>query len=120
MVPPQNIANRTDSLNWPALQPVDAVRVVAGSPETSAIALHDLPHCRFGLWRATEGAFSTDHAGYTEFIHIVGGRGRLVGDDTVVTELVPGASVVIPSGWTGRWEIDQTLVKTYAVIPDAP
>lgn len=113
----QIIEHHTDSATWPEGQPIADARVIAGSPTTSTIAMDHKDDRKFGLWRATPGAFTTDHAGYTEFIHVVEGRGRLVSDQEVITELRPGTSVVIPSGWRGRWEIDQTLTKIYAVTP---
>lgn len=116
--PTDNVVVDAASASWPEPTPVLADRVLTGTPATSTIALDHQDHCKFGLWRATSGAFTTDHSGYTEFIHIVEGTGRLISDSDVVTELYPGRSVVVPSGWRGRWEIDRALVKTYSVIPD--
>jgi len=48
-------------------------------------------------------------------MHILAGRGRLVGDDGSSFELAPGAVIVVGDGWSGTWEIEATVRKEYVI-----
>jgi uncharacterized cupin superfamily protein len=108
----------SDRIQWPAFVAVPQAKVLSGAPETSTHVLRDTPKAQMGLWRVTPGAFSTDHAGYVEFVHIIGGSGRLVSEHGAVTELRAGSTALLPEGWRGRWEIDATLTKSFTIIRD--
>lgn len=105
-----------DDIAWPDPVVIPAERVVDGRPTSSTVIIHESAAHQFGLWRATPGAFTTDHTGYLEYIHILGGSGRLISDDGAITELAPGLTVLMPSGWKGRWVVDSTLTKTYSIV----
>lgn len=108
------IAIDFDAIEWPNYDPVSPERVTRGQPSTSTVTF-DSPENRMGLWRVTPGAFTTDHAGYIEFVHIISGSGRLVGDDGTVRELRAGTTSIMPEGWKGRWEVDSTLTKVFTI-----
>ncbi|MFK0005055.1 cupin domain-containing protein [Paenarthrobacter sp. NPDC090522] len=101
---------------WPARVKIPAHRILTGAPAASTLTLEESGTHQLGLWQVTPGAFTTDHAGYLEYIHVTKGRGRLVSDTGVVQELSPGTTTVIPVDWKGRWEIDNTLTKVYTII----
>lgn len=102
--------------DWPAAQPVERARVVAGAPDTSTLVLHRDSRTEAGLWKASPGEFTTVRQGCTEFITIDAGRGRLVHDNGQAIELHPHTVVVLEDGWTGRWIVEETVVKSYAII----
>lgn len=109
-------ALNAEHVRWPELAPVAAERVLTGSPATSTVFLADSAGYQLGLWKVTPGAFTTDHTGYIEFVHIVEGLGRLVSETGSVTELQPGTTTLMPPGWKGRWEVDTTLTKVFTII----
>ena len=42
--------------------------------------------------------------------------GRITDADGTVHELVPGVVMVLPLGWSGRWDITETLRKLYVTL----
>lgn len=114
-----NVIADITSVDWPEAEPIAADRITSGSPATSTLSLHSDDHARFGLWYATPGAFSTDHAGYEEFIQVLDGAGSLVHDDGTTIPLKPGILVHLEDGWRGRWVIDKTLIKSYTIVHNA-
>lgn len=112
----ESLALDLDQITWPDPVQVPVERIVSGTPMTSTIVVADSTEDQMGLWKATPGAFATDHTGYVEFIHILGGIGRLVSDAGMVTDLKPGTTTLMPEGWKGRWEIDATLTKVFTII----
>lgn len=102
--------------DWPATQPVDRHRVLSGAPETRTLVLHRDTRVELGLWKATRGEFTTVRQGCIEFITLESGRGQLIHDNGEVIELRPDTVVVLEDGWAGRWIVEETIVKTYAII----
>lgn len=107
-----------DELEWPAATPIDAARVLGGAPETSTVVVESGDKYSLGLWKVSPGEFSTDHTGYVEYINVLSGSGQLVDDEGTVTELSPGVTVLMRSGWKGRWVVRETLTKIYTIIRD--
>lgn len=107
-----------DDVEWPAFVAVPPDKTLQGAPRASTLVLQELPRKQMGVWQVTPGAFSTDHTGYVEFMHIISGRGRVVSTTDVTTELSAGSTLFLPSGWVGRWEIDEALTKAFTIIHD--
>lgn len=105
---------------WPAAEAIASHRVLTGAPEAATVVTATLPTGETGLWRVTEGEFTTAHSGYVEHIHIIEGDGDLVHENGDVIALSPGVTVTMDDGWKGRWVIRKTLVKAYAVLNTAP
>lgn len=106
-------------IDWPEAEPIAAARVISGAPAAQTVVTATTTTGETGLWRITEGEFTTEHDGYIEFIHIVDGEGDLVHDDGTVLSLVPSVTVTMADGWHGRWVIREPLVKTYAILRTA-
>ena len=109
----------TRAIAWPSPVSVPADRVLAGTPRASTLVGALSSTAEAGLWRVSEGEFTTTHPGYQEFFVVLEGDGELVRDDGQVTELVPGAVVTMEPGWTGRWVVRQPIVKSYAILREA-
>jgi uncharacterized cupin superfamily protein len=90
-----------------------------GTPVESSAPLYSDALVDVGVWECTPGSFRAAREGFGEVAHVIAGRGTLVSDSGEVTELVPGAVVVTPEGWTGTWTIEQTLRKLYVIWHDA-
>lgn len=101
---------------WPAA--VAVPNPVDGEPATRTLSFIDEKDRQAGAWTCTPGAFRSDHSGYVEFMHIVGGRAQLVGDDGVIFSLEPGTMFLIPAGWTGTWNVTETVTKSFAIFRD--
>lgn len=111
-----NVIADIKSVDWPKEELVAAARITSGSPATSTLPLHSDERVQFGLWYATPGAFTTDHAGYEEFIQVLDGTGSLIHEDGTATPLGPGTIVHLEDGWRGSWVIEQTLIKSYTTV----
>jgi uncharacterized cupin superfamily protein len=102
--------------DWPTAVAIPPQRILSGSPAASLIVLSASSGSELGLWRVTEGEFTTAHDGYVEFITILSGDGELVHDDGTVTVLGPGVVMWMADGWTGRWIVREPIVKSYTTI----
>ncbi|WP_037605233.1 cupin domain-containing protein [Streptacidiphilus rugosus] len=69
-----------------------------------------------GIWEATPGRFTATREGYHEICQILAGRATLTPDGGAPVEIGPGDTLVTPAGWSGVWEIHETLRKTYITI----
>jgi uncharacterized cupin superfamily protein len=111
-------ATRIDytKVDWPEPVEIAAERVIVGAPVASTLVLEDSPTHQLGLWRISTGEFFTDHAGYTEYIHIVSGSGELIDEAGEATKLTPGTTVLMQPGWKGRWVVDDPITKVYTIV----
>jgi uncharacterized cupin superfamily protein len=101
---------------------VDAGRVpgaIPGSALTSELVLYEDGRVDTGIWEVTPGAFDAAHGPYVEFMHFVAGDATITAADGQVHEVRPGAALTVPSGWRGRWDVRETVRKTYVIVRDA-
>lgn len=108
----------TSGIDWPDDVAIASQRVIAGAPAASTFVVESAAGRELGLWRVAPGEFTTEHAGFVEFIHVLSGAGRLLGDDGSTIELHAGVVVLLERGWKGRWVVEETLTKVYAVIDE--
>ena len=90
-----------------------------GSPMTATRVIHDAPSIQVGIWECTPGGWAIDHRPNTEIVHVLRRRARITDADGSVRELVAGSVVVLPVGWSGRWDISETVRKLYVTIDPA-
>ena len=87
-----------------------------GTPMTATRVLHDDGPLQVGIWECTPGGWSIERRTNTETVHILAGRGRITDADGTAHELAPGVAMVLPRGWSGRWDITETLRKLYVTL----
>jgi uncharacterized cupin superfamily protein len=87
-----------------------------GEPMMAVRVLHQDGNLEVGIWECTPGGWAIGRRGNTETVQILSGRGRITDADGTVHELVPGVAIVLPIGWSGRWDIDETLRKLYITL----
>ena len=87
-----------------------------GEPQTSTLVVHDAPPVQVGVWECTPGGWSIDDRPNTEIVHVLSGRATITDADGATRELVAGTALVLPAGWSGRWDIHETLRKLYVTI----
>ena len=92
----------------------------SGQPHESGIMLHEDSVAKFGIWECSPGAWQSAKEGCGELMHFVSGHGWIIDADGR-WEITPGATRWFPDGWSGRWEVDVTVRKVFAIIttPDA-
>jgi uncharacterized protein len=70
-----------------------------------------------GIWECGPGPSRWKLDGEGELIYVVSGRMTCTEDDGTVTEIGPGDSMTFAPGWSGIWDIHETLRKVYAIFP---
>jgi uncharacterized protein len=68
-----------------------------------------------GVWECTPGP-SRWNLESNEFVHILSGRMTVTPDGGETTEIGPGDTAVFPRGWTGDWQIHETIRKLYVLF----
>lgn len=88
----------------------------SGDPQMSIAELFTADGIEAGVWECTPGGWPiverTDH----ETVVVVSGHGTITDADGTVHSLFPGAIVNLPKGWSGRWDITETLRKVYVTV----
>ncbi len=86
-----------------------------GDPQTAILVLHTsddgLPSV--GVWSCSPGGWATVASPDTEVVHLLEGRARITDADGTEHNLGPGDAIVLPRGWSGRWDIVEPVRKLY-------
>ncbi len=95
-------------------------RLLRGNPRRETWNVADVPaggRLYTGVWRCEPGhwriAFGPrEH----ELFTVLQGRCRVHADDGGFQEAGPGEALFIPAGFSGSFEVLETLTKTYAIV----
>lgn len=89
-----------------------------GEPQTAIRVLYASPDGRInvGIWACTEGGWTIIDRADTETIHLLAGRATITDADGTTHRLEPGATIVLPRGWSGRWDIVEPVRKLYVTV----
>jgi uncharacterized protein len=104
-------ARLVDAGRFPGAEP--------GSARTAELVLYEDGRMETGIWEVTPGEFDAAHGPYVEFMHFVAGDATITAADGEVHEIGPGVALTVPSGWRGRWQVRETVRKTYVIVRDA-
>ena len=104
-------AELVDAGRFPGAEP--------GSARTAELVLYEDGRMETGIWEVTPGDFDAAHGPYVEFMHFVAGDATIIAADGEVHEIGPGVTLTVPSGWRGRWQVRETVRKTYVIVRDA-
>lgn len=87
-----------------------------GDPQIAISPLAPQAGGSLGIWECQPGGWPVVNRPDTEFTYIISGRATLTDDATgQVTEITGGDLVILPPGWTGRWDVIETVRKVYAI-----
>lgn len=87
-----------------------------GDPQVSLRVISKDGAVHVGVWQCTPGGWPIVDRGDTEVASILSGKGVITDADGAQRVLGPGTVVVLPKGWSGRWDISETLRKVYVII----
>jgi uncharacterized cupin superfamily protein len=88
----------------------------SGDPQLGLQPLAPAARGNVGIWECQPGGWPVVNRPDTEFTYIVAGRAKLTDDATGdVVEIGAGDLVILPPGWTGRWDVIETVRKVYAI-----
>lgn len=88
-----------------------------GQTESSRTVWESGEGIRSGVWEVTPGSFRSTRPEYHEMCQIVSGTATITEDDGSSFEIGPGSLFVTPEGWTGHWQVHETLRKVWVTIP---
>ena len=88
----------------------------SGDPMMSGRVFYQADGIEVGVWECTPGGWAIEHRSDTETVRILSGRARLTDAGGTAVELGPGDGLVLPKGWSGRWDILETVRKHYVIV----
>ena len=94
-------------------------RLVTGNPDRTTWTHYSAAHGDFdcGIWACEPGAWRIAFpAGKEEFFAVISGRLRITSQAGEAREFGPGDACVIPAGFTGVFEVIETVRKHFVVI----
>lgn len=86
-----------------------------GEPAEASVALYEDATIAIGVWECTPGRFPTAKQGIGELMCIIGGSGTLTASDGTAHPFADGTVLLTPDGWTGEWEVRETVRKLYVI-----
>jgi uncharacterized cupin superfamily protein len=100
--------------------PIAADKLLSGAPVTRTWVHYEEPGGKLaaGQWEATIGKWRIEYAEW-EYVVMISGRCVVSGDDGSVIHAGPGDCFVIEPGFTGAWEVLETMRKHW-VIEERP
>jgi uncharacterized cupin superfamily protein len=92
----------------------------SGDPQISWTGLDAPDDVRVGVWEAKPGGWPIVNRPDTETCYIVSGRATITDDATgAKQEITAGDVIVFPKGWSGRWDVTETIRKVYSIVVPA-
>ena len=87
----------------------------SGEPHTSGRVFYEDNGIQVGVWQCTPGGWTITERPDHETVQILAGRARLTNADGTSVELSAGDVLTLPKGWSGRWDILETVRKLFVV-----
>lgn len=114
MTPPMTVVHR---VNEAALTPGgQRAGADSGDPQVALAAIAPEAAGNIGIWECRPGGWPVIDRDDTEVAFILEGRATLTDSSTRSTvHVAPGDLLVLPIGWTGRWDVTETVRKIYVI-----
>ncbi len=88
----------------------------SGDPQVSSALIFKDETTQVGVWECTPGGWAIFDRDNMETVLVVAGQGVITDADGTEQLLSPGVVTVLPKGWSGRWDITETLRKVYIIV----
>jgi uncharacterized cupin superfamily protein len=115
ILPPSLAASEADLLG-PLEDTGPRVGADVGEPMTGTRVLLDAGPLQAGIWDCTPGGWAITDRPNTEIVHVLRGAATITDADGSVRRLVAGTVCILPRGWSGRWDITETIRKVYVTV----
>jgi hypothetical protein len=86
-----------------------------GEPMMSGRIFFEGGGVQVGVWECTPGGWAIENRADHETVQILAGRARLTNADGTAVDLGAGDVLTLPKGWSGRWDILETVRKLYVI-----
>lgn len=88
----------------------------SGDPQIGLLELDTLGRGRAGVWECAPGGWPIKDRPDTELSFIIQGAVTVTDDSTgIAHRLVAGDAVLMPAGWSGRWDVTEHVRKVFAI-----
>jgi len=94
--------------------------VVSGAPFAREDVLLDAAGQFFAVWACEAGVYPRVKDRRGSFMYLLEGAGTIVDDDGTTRELAPASVLILPFGWSGHWNITETVRKVYVHTTPVP
>jgi uncharacterized cupin superfamily protein len=92
-----------------------ADRLISGSPKFRSWNIEDRDGKLYaGVWEATPGKWRIAYEEW-EYVHLLSGRSIITEDGGAAHAINAGDSFLIRPGFTGTWEVLETITKQYVI-----
>ena len=115
MTTPLLVANAYAELSAARVDWGPRVGADVGEPQMSGRIFYEANGVQIGVWECTPGGWAIDNRPDHETVQILAGRARLSDADGASVELAAGDVLTLPKGWSGRWDILETVRKLYFI-----
>ncbi|MCZ4519374.1 cupin domain-containing protein [Rhodococcus ruber] len=89
----------------------------SGDPQLATTTVDGGTQAQIGIWECQPGGWPVINRPNTETCYIISGAATLTDDDTgKKTEINAGDYLTLPPGWSGRWDVTETLRKAYTIF----
>lgn len=88
----------------------------SGDPQVGSLEFDTSGTLSAGVWECEPGGWPVENRAETEFCYILAGHAVISDGATGRTfEVTAGDVIVQPKGWSGRWDVTETIRKVWAV-----
>jgi uncharacterized cupin superfamily protein len=88
----------------------------SGDPQLGLRQIAPTANGNIGIWECQPGGWPVVDRADTEVAYILAGSARITDSATGDTHTVTaGDLIVLLPGWTGRWDVTETVRKVYAI-----
>ncbi len=87
----------------------------SGDPQVKAAGISDQDGVKSGVWECTPGGWPIENRADCEVAQILSGQATITDADGTKRQLTAGSVIVLPKGWTGRWDVTETVRKVYVI-----
>lgn len=88
----------------------------SGDPRVSAHTISNAGGIHVGVWECTPGGWPVVDRPDTEVATIISGAATLTSADGAKQALAAGSVVTLHKGWSGRWDVSETVRKVYVIV----
>lgn len=87
-----------------------------GDPRLGLLRIAPNAGGNIGIWECQPGGWPVNNRPDTEVAFILSGTATITDEITGTTHTITaGDLVVLPPGWSGRWDVSETIRKVYAI-----
>ncbi|CDP86633.1 MULTISPECIES: cupin domain-containing protein [Mycolicibacterium] len=88
-----------------------------GDPQLKTLAVPSGTDAQIGIWECEPGGWPVVNRPNTEVCYILSGTAKITDDQSGhVADVSAGDFLLLPPGWSGRWDVIETVRKVYAIF----